>query len=235
MKPLTWLFIGGGVLVVAVLVFLGVWYFTNESDKVGEEFQPTMNAAERDLDDFWDERFDELGFGEYYESPDRVEYYDPEDPQQTACGETIPNNAFYCPPDNSIWMDEVFLENQFDTVGAFAPVFILAHEWAHMLQQHLGILEAISFTIQTELQADCFAGVYTRDLDERDLITEENLKEAIVQLIQVGDPAIIPWWAPSAHGEPEERVTAYVAGYDGGWDACIEDPPFVPPMVDPAN
>ena len=228
--------IGGGV-VAAIVIGVVVWYIVdqNEKEKVGEEFTPTMNAAEDDLSDFWDQKFEDEGYGDYYEDPSRVTYYDPNDPQQTACGETIPNNAFYCPPDNSIWLDELFLENQFDTVGAFAPVYILAHEWGHMLQQHLGILEALSFTIQTELQADCLAGVYTRDLDERDLITDENLKEAIVQLIQVGDPELVPWWAPAAHGSPEERVTAYVAGYDGGWDACMADPPFVPPVVEPAN
>ena len=65
MKPRTWLFIGGGVLVVAIGIFAAVWYFTSESDKVGEEFQPTMRAAEDDLGDFWDERFDELGAGQH--------------------------------------------------------------------------------------------------------------------------------------------------------------------------
>ena len=229
--------IPAAIAVIAIIAIVGGVLFAacdNDDELVGVELGPTIDWAADDLHDFWSDTLDDLGYGDYYEGPRRVEFYQPDEPEETACGETIPNNAFYCTGDNSIYMDEVFMQRAFDEAGPFASVYILAHEWAHLVQFHLDIFDGTSFTIQLELQADCLAGVYTRDLDDRDAITDENLLEAVVTLILVGDPILLPWWGESAHGSPQQRVSAYESGYTNGWDSCIQ-PPAVPPQVEPES
>lgn len=233
MSQRNWLFVASGTL-VASLVFLGlVVYFDNESDKVGVEFEPTMEAAIDDLEEFWSSLLDELGYGNAYNSPD-VHYFSPGESESTPCGDTVPDQAFFCGGDNTIYVDEDFLERMFTDYGAYAPIFILSHEWGHSVQNSLGILQAPSFDIQVGLQADCFAGMYSRDLDERDLITDEDLRQAIAALILRADPVALPWWAPTAQGDPQQRVTAFTAGYDEGWLTCTREP-FLEPQVEPES
>ena len=230
MSERTWLLVASGTL-VATLVFLGVvLYLGNEESKVGVEFEPTMDAVEEDIDEFWGSLLSDLGYGDSYNNPDDVVYFNPSEPVTTACGPTMPNLAFFCGGDNKIYLDRALLEQLFNDSGPYAPTFILAHEWGHSVQQSLGILQMPSFTIQIALQADCFAGMYARDLDERDLIDDEELRGTITALILGGDPAIVPWWAPAAQGSPQERVSAFTAGYDEGWLACTSEP-FIGPQV----
>jgi len=175
-----------------------------------------------DIDAYWDRQSRTAGFD--YDEPHKVEYYTTE--YDTPCGETIANNAFYCSADHSIYLHQPFLEEQAASAGRYAPAYILAHEWGHLVQDDLGILESPNFSIQVELQADCFAGAYTADLDARDeRFQDEDLVAATTTLIEVGDPEHYPWFAPGAHGTSDQRVNAFEAGYNGGFEACTA-PPF---------
>ncbi len=233
MSDRNWLFVASGTL-VATLVFLGlVLYFDNEADKVGVEFEPTMEAAEEDLEAFWSSLLGDLGYGDAYQGP-TVHYFSPTEVESTSCGDTLPNQAFFCGQDRTIYIDSVMLEGMFTNSGAYAAVFVLSHEWGHAVQHSLGILQSAAFNIQLGLQADCFAGMYSRDLDERDLITDDDLREAAGALILAADPEALPWWAPSAQGDPQQRVAAFTAGYDEGWPACTRDP-FLGPQVEPKS
>ena len=183
---------------------------------------PEAEWAESDIDDFWERQAASFGFD--YHDPHKVEYYTQE--YGTPCGDTIENNAFFCSADHSIYLDREFLERQYEDVGRYSPAYILAHEWGHLIQADLGILESPNFSIQVELQADCFAGAYTRDLDDRDeRFEDEDLRVATETLIQVGDPEHYPWFVPGAHGDANQRVDAFNTGYDGGFEACTA-PPF---------
>jgi predicted metalloprotease len=56
-------------------------------------------------------------------------------------------------------------------------VTILAHEWGHLVQGNLGLLKGQYYTVQTELQADCFAGAWAAHAGEEGLLEEGDLEE----------------------------------------------------------
>ena len=216
----------GIVAGVVVLILVGVLLFVllddDDDDEDGADFEATMSAVEDDLDDFWERRLEENGFESRYQSPDSVSYYDDE-VEETECGETTPGNAFYCPLDNTIYLHQPFLETAFEEEGPFAPVFVLAHEWAHLVQRGLEIRTGAETSVEMELQADCLAGYYAYELNESDLITEEDLLQAGTAFIQNGDPAN-PWWDPAVHGSPEQRIESYTLGYEEDLEFCFADP-----------
>jgi predicted metalloprotease len=102
----------------------------------------------------------------------------------------------------------------------------LAHEWAHAAQQQLGIFDDPRiWNIQKELQADCLAGVYIDyAIFESDFITIEpgDIQEAAISRERAGDPEGTPLDHPQAHGNGQQRVDAFYAGFNHGFAACWE-------------
>jgi predicted metalloprotease len=94
--------------------------------------------------------------------------------------------------------------------------FILAHELGHHVQNQLGIFDAGLFTIQEELQADCFAGVWGRSVFEQGSLEEGDLGEAAEELANVADVPGTPWDHPGAHGTESQRIDAFFTGYETG-------------------
>lgn len=83
------------------------------------------------------------------------------EPVASACGQTPLRNASYCPADNTIYYDLAFLAELTKRYGPQTAEIVLAHEYGHAVQAHLGLL-GVDWLLrsQIELQADCFAGVY---------------------------------------------------------------------------
>lgn len=176
-----------------------------------------IELARSDINDFWQGQFDFEG--EDYEPPIKFQSYTKE--IDTACGPASLDNAFYCSADHSIYYDSNFLKAQLDTNGDFAPVLIVAHEWGHLVQSLLGILQDDTlYSIQIELQADCLAGVWAADADARSLLDQGDLEEGIVALFRVRDPKGTDFFDPQAHGTAGERIDAFNDGFDYGLDAC---------------
>ncbi len=179
-----------------------------------------------DLDAFYR---DVLSYTDYtYESPGVVVV--PEGRTvQSACGPASTGfYGFYCPLDSTMYLDEPFLMNMVDEGNAFAAAFVIAHEWAHHVQTGID-LERTSrpdswnevYSIELELMADCFSGVWARDAELRGLVDPGDIEAAINDLVfNLGDPKFINEYDPQAHGNGEQRVRATLNGYELGFTGC---------------
>ena len=76
--------------------------------------------------------------------------------------------------------------------------------------------------VETELQADCLAGVWARDAARRELLEPGDMEEALDAAAAVGDDNIQRRTTGSihpetwTHGSSEQRQRAFRRGYDGG-------------------
>ena len=125
-----------------------------------------MLATVLSLDAYWTDAF--AGDGQQWTEPGAVIFTDQ---VSTECGAaTSAVGPFYCPLDQTIYLDLGFfeqLETRFGAEGGpFAEEYVIAHEYGHHVQNLLGLLEqgrdtgAEGGAVRTELQADCFAGVW---------------------------------------------------------------------------
>jgi predicted metalloprotease len=105
--------------------------------------------------------------------------------------------------------------------GDFVVAENAAHEVGHHVQQQLGIREdqarGIYTSLQTELQAQCFAGVWGYSAYYEDMIEPGDIDEAIAFQAEAGNAH------PDTHGTPEEQTEWFLVGYDYGDPVrCLE-------------
>lgn len=149
----------------------------------------------------------------------------------TACGlDADAASAFYCPADDTIYIGQTFASRLFDGVsqgfpgeaagyghaaGDFAVAYVVAHEYAHNVQQELGIFASFRGRQARpfELQADCFSGTWANSVYEQGLLQEGDLEEALQTALAIGDFEV---GSEQHHGTPTERRDALLAGYEGG-------------------
>jgi len=116
----------------------------------------------------------------------------------TGCGAASTDvGPFYCPVDKKVYIDLGFfdeLQSRFGgSNGPFAQAYVLAHEYGHHIQDLLGILDQKRNSIQVELQADCFAGVWMHNAEKTGYITgitQQDLNDALSAAASVGDDRI---------------------------------------------
>lgn len=181
-----------------------------------------------DLDDFYR---DALSYTQFtYHSPG-VRVVPEGTSMPTGCGAASSGFwAFYCPNDQTLYLDEELLgtlEQQAD----FAAAFVIAHEWAHHVQTGVGIQRVDPsevpdqwnevYSIELELMADCMSGAWALDVDTRGLLETDDIDEAVQFTIQyLGDPQYSAEYDPQAHGSADQRAQSFLNGYENGFLGC---------------
>lgn len=158
----------------------------------------------------------------------------------TACGEGQSSvGPFYCPGDNRIYIDLSFyneLAQKYGAPGQFAQAYVIAHEYGHHIQNLMGTTSehasnasgADSDSVRTELQADCYAGVWAKQADQRFHMIESGDVEGGLQAASaVGDDTLQKegqgYVVPDSftHGSSEQRMRWFKRGLDSGsMDSC---------------
>jgi predicted metalloprotease len=162
----------------------------------------------------------------------------------TGCGQaTSQVGPFYCPPDQTIYLDTSFFEQVLEgqlggPSGEFVEPYVLGHEYGHHIQNLLGTMSRgrtqqgpRSDAVRLELQADCYAGLWarsatqTQDADGLVLIeelTDEDIEQAIAAAEAVGDDRIQQKTQGQVteeswtHGSAAARVKWFQTGFTTG-------------------
>ena len=159
---------------------------------------------------------------------------------QSACGgASAAMGPFYCPNDQKIYLDTDFFDLMAQKMGAggdFAYAYVIAHEVGHHVQNLVGTLGQVNaargrmdearsnrLSVLTELQADCYAGIWARQADQRfGTLEEGDLQEAARAAHAVGDDVIqsnagrTPMPDSFTHGSAEQRQEWLMRGYRSG-------------------
>lgn len=187
------------------------------------EYQETLETSLGLLEEYWTETLPSLGAR--YSSPAGYYYYRSDEETGPDCGgqPAPPRNAFYCPRGDFIAWDESGLMIPFYVSGGdFAAAFVLAHEFGHAMQVRLPEQEQVG--VLRELQADCFAGSWSRWVAERGLLEAGDLDEATLAVFSARDMPGTEWTDPRAHGSGFERTRAFGDGYELGAASCYPAP-----------
>jgi predicted metalloprotease len=164
------------------------------------------------LTQFWSTELGQIGRS--YSGPRQLVWTG--DRERTPCGPSQAMNAAYCGADHTIYLGTALFDNLLRSNADYAAGAVLAHEWGHDIQDELGILPwAIRhhFYKGVELQADCYAGVYSRYADDQGLLEPGDLDEAVALMTAVGDRTSLSPSTPGAHGTPAQRVAWFERGY----------------------
>lgn len=167
-----------------------------------------VNSVAGQVDTYWRERLARNNTP--YSSP-RAVMWITNGRAQTACGSGRASGPFYCSLDRSLGFPAQFFEPLWPDADAAVAV-VIAHEWGHHVQNLLGLLRGQFFTIQTELQADCLAGNFFGYAGTQGWLDDGDVDEAARMSYIGGDSS--DWRDPRAHGSPQQRVDAFMRGYD---------------------
>ena len=186
------------------------------------------------LQDYWSQAFADSG--QRYTDSDTQLFTGS---TTTGCGSaTSAVGPFYCPADDTVYIDLGFFDELRTTYGAsggdFAQAYVLAHEYGHHVQDLLGTSSRArqsaaqegpqGASVRLELQADCYAGVWTGQAERSGFLPldDADVREGLSAAAAVGDDRIQAkatgrvdpesW----THGSAEQRQTWFRRGLAAG-------------------
>jgi predicted metalloprotease len=144
---------------------------------------------------------------------------------------------FYCPQDEKVYIDLDFwdeLKRFGGSTADFAQAYVIAHELGHHVQKLLGTEGKVTrleqqepgernhLSVDVELQADCYAGVWAHTYVARGKADASDINNALNAASAVGDDhlqkmsgrAVSPenW----THGSAAQRTTWFKRGETSG-------------------
>lgn len=243
----------GTLIIAAIVFFLGgdpsSILSSGSMPSQGQTEQRQLNANEQKIGEMvdmmsgwntltWDKVFKENGMT--YVPPKVVLF---EDTTRSACGTAqSAMGPFYCPADQKVYMDMSFFNELQQKFGAkvteFTIAYVLAHEVGHHVQTLLGTTQKVDalrrsgryseaemnrVSVATELQADFYAGVWAKNIDEeRQVLEPGDIQSAIDAAQAVGDDNIQKRaqgyvnQESFTHGSSAQRKEWFMKGYNTG-------------------
>lgn len=213
--------------------------YQTQSSSISSQEEAELNTLSRKVlyttERVWGEYFRQNGMT--YQEPTLVLY---RGATSTACGtgQSV-MGPFYCPADEKIYLDLSFYEDmktQLKAAGDFAFAYVIAHEVGHHIQNKLGITkqtqqaqrnarsqkEVNQISVNVELQADCFAGVWGHQIQKEGKLEAGDVEEAFLAAEAVGDDRlqqqsqgrVIP--DSFTHGSSAQRLAWFRKGLQTG-------------------
>ena len=247
--------VGGGlgtIIIAAIVFFLGgdpSAILNNSASSTQPTEQRQLSKEEQTIGEFvsmttalneetWGKIFQENGI---QFKPAKVVLF--ESGTQSGCGAAqSAMGPFYCPADQTIYMDLSFfneLQQKFGAkVGEFTIVYVLGHEYGHHIQNLLGTLQKVDqlrrsgkyseaemnkVSVANELQADFYAGLWAKQTDNREKILEPgDIQQTMSAAAAVGDDNIQKRaqgyvnQESFTHGSSAQREEWFMKGYNSG-------------------
>ncbi len=237
--------------ILSMLMGGGDVYLPQQTSPQSQQAQPGQSAANDEMaafvkvvlaetEDVWGKIFQQAG--ERYPEPKLVLF---SNQVRSACGSaSSATGPFYCPGDQKVYIDLGFyreLKTRFEAPGDFAQAYVIAHEVGHHIQNITGVLpkfnqmrrsmsklEENQMSIRVELQADCYAGVWAHRTNQKGLLEQGDLGEALNAATQIGDDALQKrtqgYVVPDSfnHGTSAQRKAWFTRGYEGGKVAACD-------------
>jgi len=203
----------------------------------GDAESQFVSRVLKSTEDVWHEVFQ--GMGRQYRDPKLVLF---RDATRTECGVgQAAMGPFYCPADQRVYLDLGFfdeLARRFKAPGQFPQAYVIAHEVGHHVQNQLGISAKVqqmresmskrdgnALSVRTELQADCFAGVWANRADKKSggkMIDDKDVDQALAAASAIGDDAlqkqsqgrVVP--DSFTHGSSAQRARWFRKGLETG-------------------
>ena len=235
-----------GLAVVGIGAALYFSGFNPLSSLMGGSSKPANEASDNENADFmktvmgdteviWGKIFSQENAR--YPAPELVLYRGGTD---SRCGPARAGmGPFYCPEDKKVYVDLSFfkeLKIKHGAGGDFAQAYVLAHEVGHHIQNMEGTLDKVQrakqrasgnkgnqIQVRVELQADCYAGVWTHHIQKQfGAIEAGDLEEALTAAASIGDDRLqkqaqgfaIPH--TFTHGSSKQRVEWFAKGVKSG-------------------